>query len=145
MGLITQGNPTLSKAATSPSSVRTNASFRHGDLVALQQLLGLFFVAGDLHADVAGLAGDGGADALLVYAVSELHQALAVQPQVWYAAFSGFFHDGARAGPKARVLAQFAHALNVIFQFAGVPSIKACAMRTAALAEYSAQLLLQCN
>jgi hypothetical protein len=31
-----------------------HAAFGHGDFVALQQLLGLFFVAGDLHADVAG-------------------------------------------------------------------------------------------
>ena len=49
---------------------------RHGDLVALEQLLGLLLVAGDLHPDVARAAGDGGADALLVNAVAQLHQAL---------------------------------------------------------------------
>jgi hypothetical protein len=62
------------------------------------------------------LAGDGGPDAFLVHAVPELHQALAVEPQVGYAPLQGLFHDGAGAGAQPRFLPQLPHALDVRFQ-----------------------------
>jgi hypothetical protein len=77
-----------------------HAPFGHGYLVALQQVLGLLLIAGYLHPDVAGAAGDGGADAFLVHAVAELDQRVFVEADVGNATACCLVHDACRAGPK---------------------------------------------
>ena len=65
-----------------------------------ENLVGLFLVAGQLHRDMRRAAGDGGLDALLVFAVTELHQRLPVQAQPGNVAFLRRVHQ--RGGRRAK-------------------------------------------
>ena len=75
---------------------------RHRQAAVGQDLVGLFLVLRELHRDVAGAAGDGGLDALLVLAVAQLDQALFVQPQPGDVAVLGGLHQrGCRRPERA--------------------------------------------
>ena len=69
-----------------------------------ENLVGFLLVAGELHGDVRGATGDGRLDALLVPAVTELHQRLLVQAQPWDAARFGGAHQRGGRGSEGAAL-----------------------------------------
>ena len=71
-----------------------------------EDLVGLFLVAGKLHGNVRRPAGHRRLDALLVFAVAELHERLVVEPQPRDAARFRGPHQRCRRRARARAAAQ---------------------------------------
>ena len=76
----------------------------HGQSGGGEEFGGQILVTGDVDREGAGLAGHGGADALLVHALPELDQAGAVEADEGDIAADGFLDDGAGRGPECRAL-----------------------------------------
>ncbi len=79
---------------------------RHRHAGRRQQLVGQLLVGRDVDAQRAGLAGHGGADALLVDAVAQLHQRLLVQADGRDVAQGGLVQDGLGRRAERRALGQ---------------------------------------
>src|SRR5262249_58335321 len=71
-----------------------------------EDLVGFLLVARELDGDVRGAAGDGRLDALLVPAVTELHQRLVVQAQPRNAARLGGAHQRHGRGAERAALGE---------------------------------------
>ncbi len=79
---------------------------RHRQAKAGEDLVGLLLVARQLHRDVGRASGDRRLDALLVLAVTELHQRLIVQAQPRDAAVLGGAHQRGRRGAERAALGE---------------------------------------
>ena len=78
------------------SAVAHDALARHRQAEVAEDAVGLLLVGGDLDGDVARLGGDRGLDALLVLAVTELHEAVVVEAHPRDVARLGGAHERAR-------------------------------------------------
>jgi hypothetical protein len=98
------------------AAVSAASTERHRNPHVAQQLVGQFLVAGGFHGNVRGAPRHRRPDALLVFAVAQLHQTLVVQPDRRNAAAARFVHDGLRARSQRQ---SFRHP-NQRVQFLGV-------------------------
>ena len=81
-----------------------HALARHGQAELAEDAVRLLLVGGDLDRDVARLRGDGGLDALLVLAVTELHEAVVVEAHPGDVAGLGGADERAGGGPELTAL-----------------------------------------
>src|SRR5690349_5003575 len=76
-----------------------NAAWHRQTNIA-QQPVSQFFVAGGLDSDVGCESGDSRTDTLLVFAVTELNQALVIESNGWDATAASFVDDRLGAGTE---------------------------------------------
>jgi hypothetical protein len=92
---------------------------RHGQAQCREDLVGFFLVAREFDRDVRRAAGDGRLDALLVAAVSELHQRLVIQAQPGDVAGFGRTHERRRRRSQRAALRE---ANEFVARFGPVPA-----------------------
>src|SRR5690606_7883291 len=76
-----------------------------------KQVLGIFLIACNIHSDATCGAGDGCPDALLVYAVAQLHQTMFVESDKRDASARSLFNDASGGWSEARFFTDFAQFL----------------------------------
>ena len=81
-----------------------------------EDAVGLLLVGGDLHADVPGLAGHRGLDALLEAAMTELHQAVLVQAEERDLAVARRLDQRRGAGPQDAALCEADETITLGFE-----------------------------
>ena len=87
---------------------------RHGEPELLEDALGQPLVGGDLGGDLAGLAGEGRLDALLVLAVAELHERSFVEADPGDVPLLGGAHQGGRRGAEGAALGELDECLELL-------------------------------
>ena len=93
-----------------------DAATGHGDLSSFEQVLGLFFITGDLHSYTAGGAGNGRLHTALVYTITQLHQRMPVEPDIRDLPPDGFVYNRTGTRPQSLVLPDLAEVLYIFFE-----------------------------
>src|SRR5882762_2795734 len=123
IAVVRFGHDGESNAPRGTDGVRfTLDQFLLGDRQAeqAQNLVGFLLVAGQFDRNVRGAAGDRRLDALLVLAMTQLHQRLIIEPKPRNAAVFRGTYQGSRRGPERATLRE---ADELIARLLPVPSV----------------------